>query len=77
MEEEAKPFRQPQRRLNPHMQEMVRVGVVELLSANTNCTFKVNSQSLKPFVEYFFPETKRNSSSLIPLRLEKSYPGWT
>ena len=53
MVEEAKPFRQPQRRLNPHMQEVVRVGVVELLNANTNCTFKVNGQSLKPFVEYF------------------------
>ncbi|RVW45814.1 Retrovirus-related Pol polyprotein from transposon 17.6 [Vitis vinifera] len=26
MEEEAKPIRQPQRRLNPHMQEMVRVS---------------------------------------------------
>ncbi|RVW80506.1 Retrovirus-related Pol polyprotein from transposon opus [Vitis vinifera] len=33
MEEEAKPVRQPQRRLNPHMQEMVRVKVLKLLQA--------------------------------------------
>ena len=34
MEEEAKPARQPQRRLNPHMQEMVRVEVLKLLQAD-------------------------------------------
>ncbi|RVW69575.1 putative mitochondrial protein [Vitis vinifera] len=33
MEEEAKPVRQPQRRLNPHMQEVVRVEVLKLLQA--------------------------------------------
>ena len=33
MEEEAKPFRQPQRRLNPHMQEVVRAEVLKLLQA--------------------------------------------
>ncbi|KAL6313481.1 hypothetical protein AAG906_005427 [Vitis piasezkii] len=33
MEEEAKPIRQPQRRLNPHMQEVVRVEVLKLLQA--------------------------------------------
>ncbi|RVW98199.1 Retrovirus-related Pol polyprotein from transposon 17.6 [Vitis vinifera] len=31
MEEEAKPIRQPQRRLNPHLQEMVRTEVLKLL----------------------------------------------
>ena len=30
MEEEAKPVRQPQRRLNPHMQEVVRAKVLKL-----------------------------------------------
>ena len=34
MEEEAKPVRQPQRRLNPHMQEVVRAEVLKLLQAD-------------------------------------------
>ncbi|KAL6348196.1 hypothetical protein AAG906_003062 [Vitis piasezkii] len=34
MEEEAKPVRQPQRRLNPHMQEVVRAEVLKLLQAS-------------------------------------------
>ena len=34
MEEEAKPVRQPHRRLNPHMQEVVRVEVLKLLQAD-------------------------------------------
>ncbi|RVW77155.1 Transposon Ty3-I Gag-Pol polyprotein [Vitis vinifera] len=33
MEEDAKPVRQPQRRLNPHMQEVVRGEVLKLLSS--------------------------------------------
>ncbi|RVW27640.1 Retrovirus-related Pol polyprotein from transposon 17.6 [Vitis vinifera] len=33
MEEEAKPIHQPQRRLNPHLQEMVRAEVLKLLQA--------------------------------------------
>ncbi|RVW53297.1 hypothetical protein CK203_088499 [Vitis vinifera] len=33
MEEEAKPVRQPQRRLNPHMQEVARAEVLKLLQA--------------------------------------------
>ncbi|KAL6321924.1 hypothetical protein AAG906_035826 [Vitis piasezkii] len=33
MEEEVKPIRQPQRRLNPHLQEVVRVEVLKLLQA--------------------------------------------
>ncbi|RVW57782.1 Transposon Ty3-I Gag-Pol polyprotein [Vitis vinifera] len=33
MEEEAKPVRQPQQRLNPHMQEVVRAEVLKLLKA--------------------------------------------
>nr|CAN73855.1 hypothetical protein VITISV_028277 [Vitis vinifera] len=34
MEEEAKPVRQPQRRLNPQMQEVVRAEVLKLLQAD-------------------------------------------
>ncbi|RVW59602.1 hypothetical protein CK203_100689 [Vitis vinifera] len=33
MEEEAKPVRQPQRRLNPHIQEVVRAEVLKLVQA--------------------------------------------
>ena len=33
MEKEAKPIRQPQRRLNPHLQEVVRTEVLKLLQA--------------------------------------------
>ena len=33
MEEGVKPTRQPQRRLNPHMQEVVRAEVLKLLQA--------------------------------------------
>ncbi|RVX02743.1 hypothetical protein CK203_016569 [Vitis vinifera] len=33
MKDEAKPVRQPQRRLNPHMQEVVRAEVLKLLQA--------------------------------------------
>ena len=33
MENEAKPVRQPQRKLNPHMQEVVRAEVLKLLQA--------------------------------------------
>ena len=33
LEEEAKSVRQPQRRLNPHMQEVVRTKVLKLLQA--------------------------------------------
>ncbi|KAL6312641.1 hypothetical protein AAG906_001118 [Vitis piasezkii] len=33
MEDDAKPVRQPQRRLNPHMQEVVRSEVLKLLQA--------------------------------------------
>ena len=33
LEEEAKSVRQPQRRLNPHMQEVVRAEVLKLLKA--------------------------------------------
>ena len=34
MEEEGKPIRQPQRRLNPHLQEVVRAEVLKLLQAS-------------------------------------------
>ena len=34
MEEEDKPIRQPQRRLNPHLQEVVRAEVLKLLQAD-------------------------------------------
>jgi hypothetical protein len=35
LEENAKPSREPQRRLNPAMQEVVRVEVIKLLDAET------------------------------------------
>ena len=35
LKEEAKPVRKPQRRLNPHMQEVVREEVLKLLQAGT------------------------------------------
>ena len=34
MEDEAKPVHQPQRRLNPHMQEVVQAEVLKLLQAD-------------------------------------------
>ena len=34
LEEEARPIRQPQRRLNPHMQEVVRAEVLKLLQVD-------------------------------------------
>ena len=34
LEEETKPVRKPQRRLNPHMQEVVRAKVLKLLQAS-------------------------------------------
>ena len=34
LEEESKAIRQPQRRLNPHMQEVVRIEVLKLLQAD-------------------------------------------
>ena len=34
MEDEAKPVCQPQRRLNPHMQEVVRAEVLKLLQVS-------------------------------------------
>ena len=34
IEEEANPVRQPQRRLNPHMEEVVRTEVLKLLQAD-------------------------------------------
>eukprot|EP00261_Vitis_vinifera_P030641 XP_019071884.1 PREDICTED: uncharacterized protein LOC109121609 [Vitis vinifera] len=34
MEDEAKPVRQPQRRLNPHMQKVVRAEVLKLLQVD-------------------------------------------
>ncbi|RVW13079.1 Retrovirus-related Pol polyprotein from transposon opus [Vitis vinifera] len=48
MEEEAKPIHQPQRRLNPHFQEVVRVEVLKLLQA---CIIYPISNS--PWEDYF------------------------
>ncbi|RVX04783.1 Pro-Pol polyprotein [Vitis vinifera] len=47
-------------------------GVVELLNFNSTRTFKVNGHRLKPYIE-FFPETRRNSSSLIHLQHENTW----
>ncbi|RVW23034.1 Retrovirus-related Pol polyprotein from transposon 17.6 [Vitis vinifera] len=41
MEEGAKPTRQPQRRLNPHMQEVVRAEVLKLLQAGIIYPFRI------------------------------------
>ncbi|RVW64415.1 hypothetical protein CK203_062536 [Vitis vinifera] len=46
-------------------------GVVELLNSNSTSSFKVNGHRLKPFVEPFFV-TRRNSSSLIHIKLDKT-----
>ncbi|RVW60833.1 Retrovirus-related Pol polyprotein from transposon 17.6 [Vitis vinifera] len=40
MEDDAKPVRQPQRRLNPHMQEVVRSEVLKLLQAGIIYPFR-------------------------------------
>ncbi|RVW64906.1 hypothetical protein CK203_041915 [Vitis vinifera] len=41
MEEEAKPTRQPQRRLNPHMQEVVRAEVLKLFKRASFTPFRI------------------------------------
>ena len=41
MEEEAKPIRQPQRILNPHMQEVVRVKVLKLLQVVLSIPYQI------------------------------------
>ncbi|RVW63996.1 Retrovirus-related Pol polyprotein from transposon 17.6 [Vitis vinifera] len=43
MEEEAKPIRQPQRRLNPHLQEVVRTEVLKLLQAGEEIATRLTS----------------------------------
>ncbi|RVW86160.1 Retrovirus-related Pol polyprotein from transposon 17.6 [Vitis vinifera] len=43
MEEEAKPIRQPQRRLNPHLQEVVRAEVLKLLQAGEEIATRLTS----------------------------------
>ncbi|RVW18341.1 Transposon Ty3-G Gag-Pol polyprotein [Vitis vinifera] len=54
MEEEAKPIRQPQRRSNPHLQEMVRAKVLKLLQADQEkttftCPFGTYAYRRMPF----------------------------
>nr|CAN71546.1 hypothetical protein VITISV_038074 [Vitis vinifera] len=63
MKEEAKPIRQPQRRLNPHLQEVVRAEVLKLLQAGIiypisnspwekttfTCPFGIYAYKKKPF----------------------------
>ena len=46
-------------------------GVVQLLNSNSTGSFKVNGHHLKPFVEPFL-STRRNSSSLIHIKLDKT-----
>ena len=46
-------------------------GVVELLNSNSTSSFKVNGHRLKPFVKPFLV-TKRNSSSLIHIKLDNT-----
>ena len=48
MEEETKPIRQLQRRLNPHLQEVVRAKVLKLLQAGIiydSCPIGVSADS--------------------------------
>ncbi|RVW93960.1 Retrovirus-related Pol polyprotein from transposon opus [Vitis vinifera] len=50
--EEAKPIRQPQRRLNPHLQEVVRAEVLKLLQAGKTtftCPFGTYAYRRMPF----------------------------
>ena len=49
MKEEAKPIRQPQRRLNPHLQEVVRVEVLKLLQAGIILSYSFLSYILYEF----------------------------
>ncbi|WJZ89359.1 hypothetical protein VitviT2T_008582 [Vitis vinifera] len=54
MEDEAKPIRQPQRRLNPHLQEVVRAEVLKLLHADQEktiftCPFGTYAYRRMPF----------------------------
>ncbi|RVW36255.1 hypothetical protein CK203_107276 [Vitis vinifera] len=46
MEEEAKPVRQPQKRLNPHMQEVVRAEVLKLLQAVLSTPYHIALRKL-------------------------------
>ncbi|RVW81020.1 Retrovirus-related Pol polyprotein from transposon 17.6 [Vitis vinifera] len=54
MEEEAKPVRQPQRRLNPHMQEVVRAEVLKLLQAEIDVEDQEKTIFTCPFGTYAY-----------------------
>ena len=60
MEDEAKLVRQPQRRLNPHMQEVVRVEVLKLLQAGI-----IYSISDNPWVSPTQVVTKKSGITVV------------
>ena len=47
MEEEVKPIRQPQTRLNPHMQEVVRAEVLKLIQAGIIYPISSSTKEIK------------------------------
>ena len=47
MEEEAKPIHHPQRRLNPHMQEVVRAEVLKLIQAGIIYPISSSTKEIK------------------------------
>ncbi|RVW34218.1 hypothetical protein CK203_102212 [Vitis vinifera] len=66
MEEEAKPVRQPQRRLNPHMQEVVRAEVLKLLQAGI--IYPISDSPWKDhFPLPFIDQVLRESQAIISI----------
>ncbi|RVW27236.1 hypothetical protein CK203_107134 [Vitis vinifera] len=74
MEEEAKPIRQLQRRLNPHLQEVVRAEVLKLLQAvlftHIDSPWVVLLKWYQRSQDYCGPERKREE---IATRLTSGY----
>ncbi|RVW57934.1 hypothetical protein CK203_112434 [Vitis vinifera] len=60
MEEEAKPIRQPQRRLNPHIQEVVRAEVLKLSQAGI-----IYSISDSPWVSLMQVVPKKSGITMV------------
>jgi hypothetical protein len=76
LEENAKPLIEPQRRLNPAMQEVVRVEVIKLLDARIIYLI-FDSKWVSPI--HVVPKRagltiiKNNDDKLVPTRIQ---PGW-
>ena len=69
LEEEAKSVRQPQRRLNPHMQEVVRTEVLKLLQAGI-----IYPISDSAWVSPTQVVPKKLGVSTVPMKKERRYP---